>query len=40
MSGWTGNPGQYLDASLDELAVYGKALTASDVQAHYHAAGS
>jgi hypothetical protein len=38
MSGWTSNPGQYLDGTLDELAVYPKVLTASDVTAHYNAA--
>jgi signal peptidase I len=38
MTGWTGNPtSNYLDADLDELAVYTKALTAARVSAHYAA---
>jgi hypothetical protein len=40
MSGWTANPGQYFDGTLDELAVYPAALTASQVQAHETASGN
>ena len=37
LSGWTGNPtSNYLDADLDELAVYNAALTAARVTAHYN----
>ena len=38
MSGWTSNPGQFLDGALDELAVYSDVLTPTEVQAHYNAA--
>jgi signal peptidase I len=40
MSGWTSNPGQYFDGTLDELAVYNKALTASQVKEHYDDSGA
>jgi signal peptidase I len=39
MTGWTGNPGQYLDGTLDELAVYPRVLTATEVLDHETAAG-
>lgn len=40
MTSWTSNPGVYFDGALDELAVYPRALTASEVQSHFDAAGS
>jgi signal peptidase I len=39
MSGWAGNPGQFYDGLLDELAVYSDVLTPAEVAAHYNAAG-
>lgn len=38
MSGWSSNPGQYFDGTMDELAVYSDVLTPTEVQAHYAAA--
>ncbi|MET0998255.1 MAG: signal peptidase I [Marmoricola sp.] len=35
MSGWNGNPGQFYDGLLDELAVYTDVLTPTEVAAHY-----
>ncbi len=35
MTGWTGNPGQYFNGLLDELAVYTDALTPAEVLSHY-----
>ena len=40
MSGWTMNPGQFFDGTLDELAVYPRALTAAEVTEHHTAASS
>ena len=34
MTGWTGNPDQYFDGTLDELAVYPTALSPARVTAH------
>ena len=34
MSGWTGNPGQYFDGVLDELAVYTDVLTPTEITSH------
>jgi signal peptidase I len=39
MSGWYSNPGQYFDGTLDELAAYPRALTATEVQEHKTASG-
>ena len=35
MSGWTSNPGQYLDGALDELAVYTDVLTPAEITSHF-----
>ena len=35
MSGWAGNPGQFYDGLLDELAVYTDVLTPTEVLSHY-----
>ncbi len=37
MTGWTGNPDQYFDGLLDELAVYTDVVTPAEVQSHYAA---